>query len=314
MTIALSRARFSHRRRRVGAWRQCRAATAEQAQPNQPPRQPPTRFQSRLHDVAIFLVLSERSLTGLRGAGYRYVAWGTTHMDGGKRVPALAVDCRAGAGPRTRHHCRDLGLEPVMMFSGIYPEAKQRPGSAPPAHLASGAAKVPAGAHLRPHARRQPPALGSSASSKLAPSPGTNGVLLVVKQHGGETGTGAACAKITRESQPRPTSKSITTPGNVHGLPRRQDQPLLTDLAALRQRSAQLLHQGYRMFPTVRTRTAAPGWPRSTTYRCLHQVAFTAARSRCAARNLRPRVPRPTKPDGRRCPGPAGARVFGVGD
>ena len=64
----------------------------------------------------------DRALTGIKAAGYQYVAWGTTHHEGGKAVP--------GASPTTRppdrakelgKKCRDLGLEPLMMFSRSIP-------------------------------------------------------------------------------------------------------------------------------------------------------------------------------------------------
>src|SRR5437868_5113875 len=32
----------------------------------------------------------ERALTGLQSAGYRFVAWGTTHLENGQRVPVIA--------------------------------------------------------------------------------------------------------------------------------------------------------------------------------------------------------------------------------
>ena len=52
------------------------------------------------------------------------VAWGTTHKeDGGKPVPVLAPDAPPERAKELAARCRDLGLEPLMMFSTIYPEA-----------------------------------------------------------------------------------------------------------------------------------------------------------------------------------------------
>src|SRR4051812_24699855 len=67
----------------------------------------------------------DRALKGIKGAGYRFIAWGTSHQeDGGKRVPVMAADAPPAKAKELAQKCRDLGLEPLMMFSGIYPEAK----------------------------------------------------------------------------------------------------------------------------------------------------------------------------------------------
>ena len=66
----------------------------------------------------------DRALTGLQSAGYRFVALGTTHQEAGnQRVPILAPDAPPERARELAVRCRDRGLEPIMMFSGIYPEA-----------------------------------------------------------------------------------------------------------------------------------------------------------------------------------------------
>ena len=79
----------------------------------------------RLHDPALLRSSRcERALTGIKAAGYRYVAWGTTHQEAdGKQVPVIAADAPPDRAKELGKKCRDLGLEPLMMFSGIYPEA-----------------------------------------------------------------------------------------------------------------------------------------------------------------------------------------------
>ena len=50
-------------------------------------------------------------------AGYRFIAWGTNHKeDSGKPVPVLANDAPPEKAKELARHCRDLGLEPVLMF------------------------------------------------------------------------------------------------------------------------------------------------------------------------------------------------------
>ena len=67
----------------------------------------------------------ERALTGIKTAGFRYVAWGTTHKDeAGKQIPVLAPDGSLSTAKELAERCRDLGLEPLMMFSTVYPEHK----------------------------------------------------------------------------------------------------------------------------------------------------------------------------------------------
>src|SRR5262245_12258461 len=66
----------------------------------------------------------QRALTGIQAAGYRYVAWGTTHQEGGgKPVPVLPADAPPERAKELGRRCRDLGLEPLMMFAGVYPDA-----------------------------------------------------------------------------------------------------------------------------------------------------------------------------------------------
>src|SRR5947199_1906658 len=51
----------------------------------------PTRFQVACMTLPYSAFPLERALTGIQGAGYRHVAWGTTHKeDGGKPQPVLA--------------------------------------------------------------------------------------------------------------------------------------------------------------------------------------------------------------------------------
>src|SRR5687768_4258956 len=69
------------------------AVPARQPGSAAPARRNPTRFQVGCMTLPYSQFLLERALTGIRDAGYRYVAWGTTHRDaGGKQVPVLPAD------------------------------------------------------------------------------------------------------------------------------------------------------------------------------------------------------------------------------
>ena len=105
----------------------------------------------RLHDAAVSPVSAGAGAAGIKAAGYRYVAWGTTHSEAGEaRGAGDAADAPPAKAKELGQRCRDLGLEPLMMFSGIYPEDPKawrcsRTASSRPRRPAS------AGAHVRPH-------------------------------------------------------------------------------------------------------------------------------------------------------------------
>ncbi|MBI3467230.1 MAG: hypothetical protein HY000_29815 [Planctomycetes bacterium] len=83
----------------------------------------PTEFQIACMTLPYSQFPLERALTGLKNAGYRYVAWGTQHVETGKeRMPVMPVDAPPERAKELAARCRDLGLDPVMMFSTIYPE------------------------------------------------------------------------------------------------------------------------------------------------------------------------------------------------
>src|SRR5947209_1793875 len=84
----------------------------------------PTTFQVACMTLPYAQFPLRRALTGLKGAGYRFVAWGTSHKEAdGKQVPVLPPDAPPDRAKELGRQCRDLGLEPLMMFSGVYPDA-----------------------------------------------------------------------------------------------------------------------------------------------------------------------------------------------
>ena len=159
----------------------------------------PTRFEIACMTLPFAQFPFQRALTGIKSAGYRHVAWGTTHVEnGGQPVPIIAPDAPPERAKELGRRCRDLGLEPLMMFSGIYPEApdglsvlKARIRQA----SAGGVRQVLTFGHTKGGNRK----LWVERFKQLGPVARDHGVTIVVKQHGGETGTGAACAEIIRE-------------------------------------------------------------------------------------------------------------------
>ena len=141
----------------------------------------------------------QRSLEAIKRAGYNYVVWGTVHLEGpGDRRPALAADAPPADAKALAERCRGMGLEPVMMFSNVQLEA---PGAGP-AHLRrieqAAAARMP---YLLTFGKTSPGEYETFIGNlkQMAPVARASGVTVVIKQHGGNTGTGKNCARIVDE-------------------------------------------------------------------------------------------------------------------
>lgn len=261
----------------------------------------PTRFQIACMTLPYSQFPLQRALTGIRNAGYQYVAWGVSHREGEKMVPMLAQDATPAQARELGQRCRDLGLEPVMMFSTIYPEAKNGLEVLRQRILQAAAAKVPQVLTFG-HTRGGNDKLWIERFRQLGPIARENGVLLVVKQHGGETGTGAACAKITREVNDEGIKVNYDA-GNVMDYLAGKVNPL-TDLEACAGEVRSFCIKDHRFFPAA-TKTwplhqdCGPGLGEIDHYRLLQQVAFTGRAVPLCCENISaPRVARPAKPEG----------------
>jgi sugar phosphate isomerase/epimerase len=274
--------------------------TSTAAQPVAPtapqPKRRPTRFQIACMTLPYAPFPLQRALTGLRDAGYRHVAWGTTHREaGGKNVPVLAQDATSAQARDLGTRCRDLGLEPVLMFSTVYPEAKDGLEVLRARILQAAAAKVPQVLTFG-HTRGGNHQLWVERLRQLGPIARQNGVLLVVKQHGGETGTGAACARITREVNDDGIKVNYDA-GNVMDYLEGKVNPL-TDLEACAGEVRSFCIKDHRFFPPPH-QDCGPGLGEIDHYRLLHQVAFTGRTMPLCCENIfAPRVPRPRTPEG----------------
>ena len=143
----------------------------------------------------------ERALKGIASAGYKYVAWGPRHAgSAGRDTPVLDEKAPASAARELAAKTRDAGLEPVMMFGVVYvhtPEAvevykrriEQAAAARVPYVLAFGEIKGPPSDY--PDWVRNLKTLGPLARAA--------GVTIAIKQHGGNTATGAQCARIVEE-------------------------------------------------------------------------------------------------------------------
>ena len=266
--------------------------SALSAEEPQAPENKPTEFQHACMTLPYADFPLERALTGIKAAGYEFVAWGTRHREAnGELVPVLADDASLDTAKTLAKRCRDRGLEPVMMFSNIYPEHQR--GLEVLTHRikqagAAGIAQVLTFGHTQGGNRR----LWVERFKALGPIARDHGVLLVVKQHGGTTGTGEACAEIIREVSD-PGIQVNYDAGNVMDY---LDLDPIPDIKKCAAEIRSFCIKDHRNWP--QDQDCGPGFGEIDHYRLLHPVAFTGLKMPLAYENIfAPLVPRPTTPD-----------------
>jgi sugar phosphate isomerase/epimerase len=228
----------------------------------------PTRFQVACMTLPYSRFPLDRALTGIAAAGYRFVAWGTTHKDGARQEPVLAPDADPARAKELGKRCRDLGLQPLLMFSGVYPEAPDAPAILKSRILQAHAAGVPqvlTFGHTAGGDRR----LWVERFKALGPVARDHGVTIVVKQHGGTTGTGTACAAIVREVADEGIKVNYDA-GNVMDY---LDVDPIPDIKACASEVRSFCIKDHRNFP--KDEDCGPGFGVIDHYRLLHPVAFT---------------------------------------
>ncbi len=252
----------------------------------------PTRFQIACMTLPFARFPLARALKGIQSAGFKYVAWGTSHKEeGGKDVPVVARDAAPEKAKELAGRCRDMGMEPVLMFSGIYPEAKDGLEVLTHRLKQAGAAGVPqvlTFGHTKGGDRR----LWIERFKTLGPIAKDNNVLLVVKQHGGETGTGEVCAEITREVD-HPNVKVNYDAGNVLDYLSKDPIP---DIKLCTNEVRSFCIKDHRNWP--KSEDCGPGLGEIDHYKLLQPVAFTGLTMPLACENIyAPLLPRPDKPE-----------------
>jgi sugar phosphate isomerase/epimerase len=256
---------------------------------DKPEKGKPTTFQIACMTLPYSAFPLARALEGLKSAGYRFIAWGTSHREeGGKRVPVLAGDASPAKAKDLAQRCRDMGMEPVMMF-GPSPEnvdalshrVKQ-----------AGAARV-----------SQVLTMGSTRGNdakvwiknfkSLVPVARSEGVRIVAKQHGGNTGTGAALAEIVRAVDDEAVKISYDA-GNVMDYHKINPLP---DMKKCADQVRSFCIKDHRQFP--KDQDCGPGFGEIDHYRLLAPVAFTGLTIPLCCENIfAPVLPRPAKPEG----------------
>jgi len=262
---------------------------------DQPPekRGRPTEFQIACMTLPYSRFPLGRALSGIKSAGYRYVAWGTQHAEAdGRQVPVLAADAPPDRAAELGRRCRDMGLEPLMMFSIVYPEdprglevltqrVKQAAAAGVPQVLTFG------------HTEGGNAPVWVERFKKLGPVARDHGVLIVAKQHGGSTGTGEACAKIVREVD-HPNIQVNYDAGNVMDYLNVDPIPDILQCADV---VRSFCIKDHRNWP--KDEDCGPGLGEIDHYRLLHPVAFRGLKMPLCCENIfAPLVPRPPTPEG----------------
>jgi sugar phosphate isomerase/epimerase len=249
----------------------------------------PTTFQIACMTLPYARFPLGRALSGIKAAGYRYVAWGTNHREeaGGKPVPVLAGDAPPEKARELAKRCRDLGLEPVLTF-GPAPEnveaLRQRIRQAG----AAGVAQVLTMGTTKGNDRK----LWVKNFKELGPLARDQGVVVVVKQHGGNTGFGAVCAEITREVNDDGIKVSYDA-GNVMDYHKVDPIP---DLRKCADEVRGFCIKDHRAFP--KDQDCGPGLGEIDHYKLLQPVAFTGrVMPLCCENIFAPLLPTPDRPE-----------------
>jgi sugar phosphate isomerase/epimerase len=254
-----------------------------------PDRSKPTRFQIACMTLPYAAFPLQRALTGIREAGFGFVAWGHSHTeDGGKATPILAGDAPLDKAKELGQRCRDLGLVPVMLF-GPPPEDPKALGQRVRQAAAAGIGQVLTMGTTK----------GNDAKvwvrnfKELGPLARDQGVVIVVKQHGGNTGTGAALGEIIREVNDDGVKISYDA-GNV------MDYLKIDPLPDIRKCAGEVRSfciKDHRTFP--KDQDCGPGLGEIDHYRLLAPVAFTGRTMPLCCENIfAPVLARPGKPEG----------------
>lgn len=252
-----------------------------------------TQFQIACMTLPYSRFPLQRALEGIQSAGYRYVAWGTTHVESGtQRTPVMATDAPPSKARELARRCRDLGLEPVMMFSTVYPE-KPHALAVLTQRLKQAAAGKLAQVLTFGHTEGGNREVWIKRFRQLGPIARDLGVTLVVKQHGGSTGTGEACASIVREVDDEGIKVNYDA-GNVMDYLNVDPIPDIL-------KCADVVHsfciKDHRNWP--QDQDCGPGLGEIDHYRLLHPVAHTGRTMPLCCENIfAPLVPRPAEPEG----------------
>ncbi len=244
----------------------------------------PTRFELACMTLPYAAFPLERALLGIRWAGFTRVAWGVTH----EKRPALALEASPREAAALARQTRDAGLTPVMMFSTVMLEE----AGAGAAHKRrvdqAAAAGIP---YLLTFGRTAPGQYDAAVAAlrEAGPHAQQAGVTVLLKQHGGNTGTGLDCLKMLRDVN-HPSVRMGYDAGNVMDY---ESHNPLAEIATCVPEIRALCLKDHR--DTPKDEDCAPGLGEIDHYKLLMPLRRTGMTLPLVFENIfEPLVPRPT--------------------
>lgn len=249
-----------------------------------------TRFRIGCMTLPYAAFRVERALEGIAAAGYDVAAWGVTHTNSaGQRVPCLAPDATPAQASALAGRTRAYGLEPVMMFSTSMLEAADAPQMHARRIAQAEAARIP-----------YVLTFGSTKAGGrenviqclrfVGPIARKAGVTVLVKQHGGNTATGAMIGRILAEVGDEGV-KMCYDAGNVMDY---ESHDPIPDIRECWQDVRAFAIKDHR--DTPKDEDCGPGFGEIDHYKLLLAVAKTGREMPLVCENIfEPIVPRPTK-------------------
>jgi sugar phosphate isomerase/epimerase len=268
-------------------------AAASTAQAPAPRPAAATTFQMACMTLPYAAFPIERALEGIKAAGYPHVAWGVTHKDAsGQTRPAMDVEAPPATAAALARRCRDLGLDPVMMFSTVFLEEPEAADAHRKRIAQAAAAGIP---YLLTFGRTRPGEYERviACLKAIGPVARQAGITVLIKQHGGNTATGAMCSTIIREVGDAGVRMCYDA-GNV--LDYESHDPI-ADIATCVGDVRAFAIKDHRDWP--KDEDCGPGFGEIDHYRLFAPVMQTGLTMPLVFENIfEPLVGRPTTPDG----------------
>lgn len=235
----------------------------------------------------------DRALEGIARAGYKFVGWGTNHRNAaGRRTPILTPDAPPDEAKRLAEQTRGLGLEPVMMFSGVSVEAPESVKMHTRRIEQAAAARIPFLVTFGSTKRGERETWLRNLK-QLGPIARQAGVTIVIKPHGGNTATGQDCSRILAEVGDEGI-KTCYDSGNVLDY---ENADPIADIQTCWRDIRAFAIKDHRNTP--KDEDCGPGFGEIDHYKLLLPVARTGLTMPLACENIfEPAVPRPSAPEG----------------
>lgn len=240
----------------------------------------PTKFQIACKTNPYYAFSFERQVKGIAGAGFRYIAWGNRYAGpAGERKELLPIDAPPSDARRLAAICRDAGLEPVLMASGVSISAE----NALRAHTRSIEHASAAGIKFvvtNGSTRRGLYEVWIRNLKQLGAIARANNVTVVIKPHDGNTSTGRDCSEIVAEVADEGV-KVCYDSGNVLGYDHIDPIP---DIRACWKDVRAFIIKDHR--DTPKDQDCGPGLGEIDHYKLLMPVAWTGLTMPLACENI----------------------------